>query len=71
MESEKLLRAGLIEMFCHNWIRQNLAMINAHKPCYTFIDGLLATAPHLQEALAEPVAHIKTRLTDHLSDNSL
>ena len=33
-----------------------------------WIDGLCATgsasAPHLQEALAEPVAHINTRLTD-------
>ena len=33
-----------------------------------WVDGLCATgsasAPHLQEALAEPVAHINTRLTD-------
>jgi len=37
--------------------------------CHAFIDGLCATgsasAPHPQEALAEPVAHIKTRLTEH------
>ena len=37
--------------------------------CHEFIDGLCATgsasAPDLQEALAEPVAHIKTRLTEH------
>ena len=33
--------------------------------CHAFIDGLCATAPHLQEALAEPVAHINTRLTGH------
>ena len=36
---------------------------------HAFIDGLCATgsasAPHPQEALAEPVAHIKTRLTEH------
>ena len=38
--------------------------------CQAFIDGLCATgfasAPHLQEALAEPVAHINTRLENHL-----
>ncbi len=37
--------------------------------CHAFIDGLCATgfasAPNLQEALAKPVAHIKTRLADH------
>ena len=37
--------------------------------CHAFIDGVCATgfasAPHLQDALAEPVAHINTRLKGH------
>ncbi len=37
--------------------------------CQQWVDELCATgsasAPHLQEALAEPVAHINTRLTEH------
>ncbi len=37
--------------------------------CHAFIGRLCATgfasAPHLQEALAEPVAHFNPRLTEH------
>ncbi len=43
--------------------------LTAASVCHPFIDGLCATgfasAPHAQEALAEPVAHIETQLTKH------
>ena len=40
--------------------------------CHAFKDGLCATGsasvPHFQETLAEPVAHISTRLTEHYGE---
>ena len=53
---------------CNNGEVLNLVLSHA------FIDGWCATGfasvPHWQEALAKPVAHINTRLTEHQARDS-